>query len=123
MVNFRAPETVPDKYRGRLFYAHNPQVTLMRTTAEENRLMGEWIAARLNRCNGPIRFLIPEAGVSALDAPGQPFHDAQADEALFETLERRVKQTPIRRLERLPHHINDPEFSAALVRSFREIAA
>ena len=70
MVNFGAPDTVPSKYRGRTFVEHNPQVTLMRTTPEENRRMGEWIVGRLNQMEGPVRFLIPEGGVSALDAPG-----------------------------------------------------
>jgi uncharacterized protein (UPF0261 family) len=123
MVNFRAPETVPDKYRDRLFYRHNPQVTLMRTTADENRRMGEWIGERLNRCAGPVRFLLPEQGVSAIDAPGQPFHDPEADAALFEALERTFSPTAQRQLIRLPHHINDPEFSAALVANFRAIAS
>jgi uncharacterized protein (UPF0261 family) len=62
-------------------------------------------------------------GVSALDAPGQPFHDPEADAALFEALERTLVETDRRRLIRLPNHINDPEFSAALVRNFREIAS
>lgn len=122
MVNFRGVDTVPQRYRGRVLYRHNPQVTLMRTTADENRRMGEWIAERLNACRGPVRFLLPEGGVSALDAPGQPFHDPEADAALFEALERGVEQTEHRRLIRLPHHINDPDFAAALVRHFREIA-
>jgi uncharacterized protein (UPF0261 family) len=77
MVNFRGPETVPERYRGRLFYMHNPQVTLMRTTAVENRQLGEWIAERLNVCRGPVRLLFPERGVSALDAPGQPFRRSE----------------------------------------------
>jgi uncharacterized protein (UPF0261 family) len=123
MVNFRGFDSVPEKYRARNLYRHNPQVTLMRTTAEENRQMGEWIAERLNRCRGPVRFLIPEKGVSAIDAPGQPFHDPQADAVLFDTLEAGLQQTEHRRLERLPFHINDPEFSAALVENFRAIAA
>ena len=72
MVNFGGMETVPERYQGRLFYPHNPQVTLMRTTPAENARQGEWIASRLNRCDGPVRFLIPEGGVSALDAPGRP---------------------------------------------------
>jgi len=121
MVNFRGFDTVPEKYRARNLYRHNPQVTLMRTTVEENREMGEWIAERLNRCKGPVRFLIPEKGVSAIDAPGQPFHDPEADGVLFDTVEERVEQTTERRLERLPYHINDPEFSAALVENFRAI--
>jgi uncharacterized protein (UPF0261 family) len=122
MVNFGAIDTVPAQYRGRNLYVHNPQVTLMRTTPEENRRMGEWIGAKLNACEGEIRFLLPGGGVSLIDAPGQPFHDPAADAALFEALEATITQTPRRRLIRLPHHINDPEFAAALVASFREIA-
>ena len=88
MVNFGPPETVPEKYRDRLFYEHNPQVTLMRTTPEENEQMGRWIGERLNQMSAPVRFFLPEGGVSALDAPGQPFHDPQADAALFTRLNR-----------------------------------
>jgi uncharacterized protein (UPF0261 family) len=122
MVNFWAPQTVPEKYRGRNLHRHNLQVTLMRTTAEENRRIGEWIADKLNRCEGPVRFLIPERGVSAMDAPGQPFHDPEADAALFDALSANLTQSDRRRLVRLPHHINDPAFSAALVDNFRQIA-
>lgn len=123
MVNFRAPETVPERYRDRTFYRHNPQVTLMRTNPDENRRMGEWIGDRLNRCEGRVRFLIPERGVSALDRAGLAFHDPEADKALFDTLGRTFAPTSERRLIRLPFHINDPEFCAALVENFREIAA
>jgi uncharacterized protein (UPF0261 family) len=123
MVNFWAVDTVPERYRGRNLHRHNPNVTLMRTTAEENATMGAWLAERLNRCAGPVRFLIPEQGVSALDAPGQPFHDPAADAALFAALTRDFNQTETRRLIRLPLHINDPAFSAALVDNFRSIAA
>ena len=123
MVNFGAIETVPERCRERLLYRHNPQVTLMRTTAEENAQIGEWIGERLNRCEGPVRFLIPEGGVSALDAPGMAFHDPEADAALFAALERVVVQTGRRRLVRLPHHVNDPVFAEALARSFRELVA
>ncbi len=70
MVNFGAMDTVPAHYRGRNLYVHNPQVTLMRTTPEENRRMGEWIGAKLNACEGEVRFLLPEGGVSMIDAPG-----------------------------------------------------
>ena len=122
MVNFGAVETVPERYRERTFHIHNPNVTLMRTTADENRAMGEWIGARLNACAGPVRFLIPEKGVSLIDAPGMPFHDPKADAALFEALERTVEQSGSRRLIRLPHHVNDAEFAQALVESWREIA-
>ncbi|MGL4243379.1 MAG: ABC transporter permease [Beijerinckiaceae bacterium] len=123
MVNFAAPETVPAHYKSRLFYPHNPQITLMRTTAEENIRMAEWIGERLNRMEGPVRFFLPEGGVSALDATGKPFDDPKARDALFSTLERVVRQTPNRQLIRLPHNINDPAFTAAVVQSFRALHA
>ena len=122
MVNFGAMDAVPDRYRGRTLYAHNPQVTLMRTTPEENRRQGEWIAERLNRCEGEVRFLIPEGGVSALDAPGKAFWNPEADAALFEALERTWQPTPRRRLLRLPFHINDPRFAESAVAEYRAIA-
>ncbi len=122
MVNFGAMDTVPERYRGRKFYPHNPQVTLMRTTAEENARQGEWIAARLNRCMGPVRFLVPEGGVSALDAPGQAFWDPEADAALFKALEANLVQTADRRLVRVPCHINDPLFASTAVEHYLEIA-
>jgi uncharacterized protein (UPF0261 family) len=121
MVNFWAPSTVPEKYKDRLFYPHNPNVTLMRTTAEECHRIGEWIGERLSRCDGPVRFLIPEKGVSALDIEGGAFRDPEADAALFEAIERTIRPNENRRVERLPLHINDPEFAEAAVKAFREI--
>ncbi len=123
MVNFGAMDTVPERFRGRNLYVHNPQVTLMRTTPEENVRMAEWIAERLNQMEGPVRFLLPEGGVSLIDVPGQPFHDPAADKALFDTLTARFRPTSSRQLVRLPHAINDPAFVAALVGNFRDIAA
>jgi uncharacterized protein (UPF0261 family) len=122
MVNFGAMDSVPERYRDRNLYVHNPQVTLMRTTPEENQRMGEWIAARLNRMEGPVRFFLPEGGVSLIDAPGQPFHDPEADRVLFDTLEAKVVPGPNRKVVRLPGNINDPAAAAALVAAFREIA-
>ncbi|MCJ9706084.1 Tm-1-like ATP-binding domain-containing protein, partial [Bradyrhizobium sp. SHOUNA76] len=121
MVNFGAPDTIPERYRGRKFHVHNPQVTLMRTTVEENERMGRWIGERLNQMDGPVRFFLPEAGVSALDARGQPFWDQDADASLFRTLERTVRQTGNRQLIRMPKNINDPEFAAAIVSAFRTL--
>jgi uncharacterized protein (UPF0261 family) len=121
MVNFGAPDTVPARYAGRRFYAHNPQVTLMRTTIDENVRMGRWIGERLNQCEGPVRFLIPERGVSLLDAPGKAFHDPEADAALFAALEATVRPTARRRVIRLPYALNDPEFADALVSHLRDI--
>jgi len=122
MVNFGEPASVPERYRERLFYPHNPQVTLMRTTPEENARQGAWIAERLNRCEGEVRFLLPEGGVSALDAPGQAFWDPAADAALFEAIESHLVQTAKRRLIRVPHHINDPQFARIAVAQFQAIA-
>jgi uncharacterized protein (UPF0261 family) len=121
MVNFGPRDTVPEKYSDRLFYEHNPQVTLMRTTAEENDRMGRWIGERLNEMEAPVRFFIPEGGVSMLDAPDNPFHDPVADKALFDALERTVRQTSSRQLVRVPHNVNDPEFSAQVVQAFRSL--
>jgi uncharacterized protein (UPF0261 family)/ABC-type branched-subunit amino acid transport system ATPase component len=121
MVNFGPPDSIPEKYRGRTFYEHNPQTTLMRTTPEENARMGRWIGERLNRMDGPVRFFLPEGGVSALDAPGQPFWDPEADAALFGALERSVRQTSMRQLIRVPHNVNDPAFTAVVVEAFRSL--
>ncbi len=121
MVNFGAPDTIPERYRGRKFHVHNPQVTLMRTTVEENERMGRWIGERLNQMDGPVRFFLPEGGVSALDARGQPFWDPEADAALFRTLERTVRATGNRQLIRLKQNINDPEFASTIVSAFRTL--
>jgi uncharacterized protein (UPF0261 family) len=122
MVNFAAKDTVPEKYRNRKLHVHNANVTLMRTTPEENAAMGRWIGDKLNQCAGEVRFLIPEGGVSVIDAPGQPFYDPEADKALFESLEAEVKQTAKRKLIRLPCNLNDPAFAEALAGQFRAIA-
>lgn len=122
MVNFGARETVPEKYGGRNLYVHNPQVTLMRTTAEENKAIGEWIASRLNQCEGEIRFLLPLGGVSAIDRPGMPFHDPEADAALFAAIRATLKPTDRRRLIEVPQNINDAAFAELLAQQFREIA-
>lgn len=123
MVNFGPIDTVPVQQRGRNLYRHNPQVTLMRTTAEECRRISAWIAGRLNLCHGPVRLLLPERGISALDVDGREFHDPEADEALFCSLESELSLTDLRQVFRLPYHINDPEFAAAAVRHFREASA
>ena len=121
MVNFEALDTVPTKYKDRNLYSHNPQVTLMRTTVEENQAIGRFIASKLNRMEGPVRFLLPLKGVSLIDAPGKPFHDPKADRMLFETLEREFKPGPDRKLIKLDMNINDPAFAEALVDNFLEI--
>lgn len=121
MVNFGGRATVPAVFEGRLFHIHNPQVTLMRTTPEENRAIGQWIVSRLNRMEGPVRFLLPLGGVSAIDAPGKPFHDPQADAALFGAIREGWQDAPSRRLIEIDAHINDPAFAEAVVHAFRDI--
>jgi len=123
MANFWAMDTVPAHLRGRLFHIHNANVTLMRTTPEENTLIGRFIAEKLNRMKGAVRFLLPMKGVSALDRDGQPFFDRDADSALFTAIEENFQSTTAHRLVRLPHHVNDPQFADALAQSFREITS
>lgn len=123
MVNFWAPETVPAHYANRLLHSHNANVTLMRTTGDECRAIGEWIGGKLNAATGPVRFLLPLRGVSALDIEGGAFRDAEADAELFDAIERTVQWGDNRQLIRLDCHINDPGFAEAAVRAFHEIIA
>jgi uncharacterized protein (UPF0261 family) len=112
MVNFGAPETIPARFNDRLLYRHNPQVTLMRTTAEECREIGQRMAAQLNRATGDVAVLLPLRGVSMIDRDGQPFHDPTADEALFASLRSALNRTV--RVREIDAHINDAEFANAL---------
>jgi uncharacterized protein (UPF0261 family)/ABC-type branched-subunit amino acid transport system ATPase component len=121
MVNFHAWDTVPAQFKGRNLYRHNQNVTLMRTTPEECTRMGEWIAAKLNRMEGPVRFLVPEGGVSLLDAPGKAFWDPDADKALFAAIERNFRNNAGRKLVKVPYNINDAGFVDALLKQFREV--
>jgi uncharacterized protein (UPF0261 family)/ABC-type branched-subunit amino acid transport system ATPase component len=122
MVNFGPRDTVPARCQSRKFVIHNPSVTLMRTTPDENRAAGEWIGQRLNLMEGPVRFLLPEGGVSMLDRPGAPFHDPEADAALFEAIEKTVRPTSMRVVERVRANINDRAFVDAVINAFNAIA-
>jgi uncharacterized protein (UPF0261 family) len=122
MVNFGGRETVPPQFAGRNLYIHNPQVTLMRTTPDENRAIGTWIVERINRMAGPVRFLLPLQGVSAINAPGMPFHDPAANHALFDAIRAGWVAAPNRKLIEIDAHINDPAFAEAAVHAFKEIA-
>ncbi len=112
MVNFRALHTVPESFRGRTLYRHNPNVTLMRTTAEECREIGRRIAENLNKATGPVTLMLPLQGVSMLDREGEPFHDPAANAALFAALRERVRP-PVELVE-LDLHINDTAFADAV---------
>lgn len=113
MVNFGPRESVPSKFEDRNFYIHNPTVTLMRTTAEENAQLGQIIATKLNQSSGPTALFIPLGGVSMIDAPDMPFHDPAADEALFQALREHVDTNRVEVIE-MENHINDPAFAIAM---------
>jgi uncharacterized protein (UPF0261 family) len=121
MVNFWAMDTVPAQFRGRTLHRHNQNVTLMRTTAEECVRIGRFIVDKLNRMEGPVRFLIPEGGLSGIDAPGKPFWDPVADKALFDTIATGFRAGPRRRLIRLPHNVNDQPFVDAVIANFNDL--
>ncbi len=121
MINFWAPDTIPDIHKSRLFYHHNPNVTLMRTTPAENMQMGKWIGEKLNACTGPVRLLVPEKGLSALDISGGDFWQPEANLALIQALEETMNLTNDRQLIRVPHHINDPQFAQIAVENFLTI--
>lgn len=111
MVNFGPPETIPEKYAGRKFYVHNPQVTLMRTTAEECERLGRMLAERINASTGPVTVLLPLRGISMISSFGGPFHDAEADAILFTTLCNGLRKGV--RVRDLDCEINSVEFAAA----------
>jgi uncharacterized protein (UPF0261 family) len=121
MVNFGARDSVPAQFSDRRLYVHNAQVTLMRTTPGENAAIGRWIIERVNRMDGPVRFLLPLQGVSAIDAAGKPFHDPEADQALFAAIRSAWKPAANRQLVEVDAHINDPAFAEAAVHAFRDI--
>ena len=111
MVNFWGPESIPEKFRGRRFYRHNPNVTLMRTTPEENRELGRRLAERLNASVGPVAVYLPAKGISGISAPGQPFHWPEADHALFRAIKETVR--PGIQVVELDANINDRAFAEA----------
>ncbi len=111
MVNFGEPQTVPDKFKGRTFYHHNPQVTLMRTTPEECAALGRILAEKANVCTAPVTVLLPLKGISIISAEGQPFHSPAADRALFDAVRSHLK--PGIPLVELDCTINDPQFAKA----------
>jgi uncharacterized protein (UPF0261 family) len=120
MVNFGPPATVPDRFSGRLFFEHNPTVTLMRTTAGEMAELGARIGRKAAAATGPTEVFWPERGVSALDADGQPFRDPAADEACREALDRELTAAG-QSLRRMDAHINDAAFATAMADRLHEM--
>ena len=121
MVNFGPPETVPQRFAGRRFYAHNPQVTLMRTSPEESAALGQLVAGKVNASRGPVQVLLSRRGLSVIGAPGGPFHDPAADAALFEALESGLR--PGIFCLSLDCGINDPAFARAAVEALLALMA
>ncbi|HYP47563.1 MAG TPA: Tm-1-like ATP-binding domain-containing protein, partial [Thermoleophilaceae bacterium] len=119
MVNFGARDSVPPKFEGRNLYVHNPSVTLMRTTPEECAELGRRIARKLAAASGPVALFVPLGGVSMIDAEGQPFHDPDADAALFGALREGLAGSQVELIE-LQHNINDEEFADAMVEKLDE---
>ncbi len=118
MVNFYAPESVPAQFANRTFYRHNANVTLMRTTVDENARIGADIARKLSVSTGPLSVLLPARGVSAIDREGQPFDDPAARRALHDAIRSGLRGAEVMELDL---HINDPEFADAAARKLLEL--
>jgi uncharacterized protein (UPF0261 family) len=119
MVNFGPRDTVPARFADRRFYQHNANVTLMRTTPEENAQLGREIARKAAESTGPTAILLPLQGVSAIDKAGAPFWWPEADTALFDSIRRHLPQQ-VKRIE-LERHINDPEFAVAATQALKAL--
>jgi uncharacterized protein (UPF0261 family) len=119
MVNFWGIDTVPEQFKARNLYQHNDNVTLMRTTPDENAQLGKILAEKLNDAIGSTTLMLPLQGVSMIDAEGQPFHSPEADEALFDAIRQNIDESV--KLIELNHHINDPEFAKAVADQLLEL--
>lgn len=118
MVNFWAPETIPDKFKGRRFYQWNPNITLMRTTPEENKELGRILAEKASRSSGPVAFFLPLRGVSMLDAPDKEFWWPEADATLYDAIKRHARAGI--EVHELDLNVNDEAFADAVVAKMTE---
>lgn len=123
MVNFGAKDSIPSKFQDRKIHVHNEQVSLIRTTPDENKEFAKFIAHKLNKASSKVCVCLPEKGISALDAPEKPFYDPEATGILLSELQRLIQTNEDRKVEVYPHHINDPEFANALVDAFLDISS
>lgn len=121
MVNFGARDTIPSNFQQRKIHEHNAQISLMRSTVDENKKFAAFIAEKLNKSSSKICICLPEQGVSSLDAPGKAFYDPDATGTLIKELAKLIETNEYRQVKVLPYHINDKEFANALVDSFLEI--
>jgi uncharacterized protein (UPF0261 family) len=120
MVNFGPRETVPAKFEGRKFHIHNPTITLMRTTPDENAKLGEEIGRKVAASSGPAKILLPAQGVSAIDRAGQPFDDPEARKRLFAAVKAHCGRIECKELDL---HINDPPFAEAAANALIQMIA
>jgi uncharacterized protein (UPF0261 family) len=120
MVNFGPLDSVPERYRDRNLYVHNPTITLMRTTPEECREIARIVARKLNSATGPTVLFVPLRGVSAIATEGQPFHDPGADEALFSTLREQIDASKVE-VHEVDADVNDPAFALAMASRLHEL--
>lgn len=123
MVNFGAKDSIPSKFQDRKIHVHNEQVSLIRTTPDENKEFAKFIAHKLNKASSKVCVCLPEKGISALDAPEKPFYDPEATGILLSELQRLIQTNEDRKVEVYPHHINDPEFANALIDAFLDISS
>ena len=114
-------DQVPEKFRDRTLNYHNPTMTTMRTTAEENVAIGRFLAEKLNAARGPVTMLLPKGGLSSIDRPGQIFYDPAANQALFDTLKANLQPTiPIVESD---SHIDDPQFALQAAQCMKQLLA
>jgi uncharacterized protein (UPF0261 family) len=118
MVNFGPRETVPERFEGRNLYVHNPTITLMRTTAEECAELGRRIGRKLSAATGPTVLYVPLRGVSMIDVEGQPFHDPEANDALFAGLRETLDGVEVHEADT---DVNDPELAVAMADRLHEL--
>lgn len=122
MVTFGPKDMIPSDFQHRKIHEHNKQISLMRTTVNENKKFASFISSKLNKSSSKVRVCLPQKGVSALDAQGKAFYDPDCTTALIAELKRLILTNEDRQVNVYPHHINDPEFANELVNSFLEIS-
>ncbi len=115
-ANFMPPSTVPEKYRNNKIYLHNPNLALVRSDLKESVEIGQILAQKVNRCTGPVAFLIPEKGTSLYDSPGGPLYDEEANRAMFDAICQTLRRDiPVKRMDAT---INDPQFAQLIAEEF-----
>ena len=127
LINFKTPETVPQKWKDRVFYRHTPHITLMRTDPEESASLGRLFAKKINQARGQTVVLIPAGGFSAYDSPRGPkainlqggpalrsWFWPESDQAFCQALKENLNAPGVR-VKELPVHINEPTFAEAAV--------